>query len=556
MLDSLASRKTIADAIAVLNAQRAVLSDAVVDAALGPLRDKLAELDAAAAPAPTAERRLRQVSVMFLDIVGSTQLSQHLDPEEILLVVDGALAAFTAIVQQHGGEVLQYAGDNLLAAFGANGASEDDAERAVRCGLALLQEAAQHGKAVLQQHGREGFNARVGIHTGSVLRGGGVDDGNSLRGLAVNIAARMEQASSPGRLRISQDTWSQVRGLFDAEALAPITVKGHDEPIASWLVQGEKPRAFLLPARGIEGLETPLIGRAAELAQMTAALDAVLASRQPRALTLLADAGLGKSRLLHELQHHLAAHASSWWLLPARSQPSSALQPYGLLRDMLARRLEIADSDSAEAARVKFVQGLGPWLSEPGDPAPEFIGQLIGLDFSASASVQSLGNDARLLRERALTALRLWWARLAASDGSPVVMLLEDLQWADDASLDALWALRRQAALPVVMVCTARAELAERRPAWAVAERPHSVLSLAALDGPQRRSLTQALLTRLAEPSPALEALIEQQAEGNPFYAEELNKMLLDDGVIVAVAPTALSKAHANSVFSTTCCTK
>ena len=526
------TRQSLADAIAVLDAQRAALSDAVVDAALGPLRDKLAALDAAAAPAPAAERRLRQVSVMFLDIVGSTQLSQHLDPEEIQLVVDGALAAFTTIVLNHGGEVLQYAGDNLLAAFGANGAREDDAERAVRCGLALLQEAATRGKAVWQQHGREGFNARVGIHTGSVLRGGGVDDDNSLRGLAVNIAARMEQASAPGRLRISQDTWAQVRGLFDAEAQAPLSVKGHDTAIASWLVEGEKPRAFMLPARGIEGLETPLIGRATELARMTAALDAVLSSRQPRALTLLADAGLGKSRLLHELQHHVAAHASSWWLMPARSQPSSALQPYGLLRDLVARRLEIADSNSADVARAKLVQGLAPWLCEADDPAPEIIGQLIGLDFSASPAVQSLGQDARLLRERALTALRLWWARLAASDGSPVVLLLDDLHWSDDASLDALESILRDAQSPLLALLCARPALLERRPAWGEGLPSHQCLRLAPLNDAERAELTQLLLQRLSPVPPGLIDMVQHQAEGNPFYAEELVKMLLDQQVI------------------------
>lgn len=534
MTDSPSTRQTLADAIAVLDAQRAVLSDAVVDAALGPLRDKLAALDAAAAAAAatSAERRLRQVSVMFLDIVGSTQLSQHLDPEDIHLVVDGALAAFTTIVQGHGGEVLQYAGDNLLAAFGASGAREDDAERAVRCGLALLQEAALRGAAVLQQYGREGFNARVGIHTGSVLRGGGVDDDNSLRGLAVNIAARMEQASNPGRLRVSQDTWAQVRGLFDAEAQAPITVKGHDAPIASWLVQGEKPRAFLLPARGIEGLETPLIGRATELALMTAALDAVLATRQPRTLTLLADAGLGKSRLLHELQHHLAAHTSSWWLMPARSQPSSALQPYGLLRDLLARRLEIADSDSADVARAKLVQGLTPWLCEPGDPAPEFVGQLIGLDFSDSAAVQSLGNDAGLLRDRALTALRLWWARLAVSDGSPVVLLLDDLHWSDDASLDALESIFKDVQSPLLALLCARPALLERRPAWGEGLPKHQRLTLAPLDDAQRAALTLSLLQRLSPVPQHLIDMVQRQAEGNPFYAEELVKMLLDQQVI------------------------
>jgi len=532
MPDIAASREAIADAIAVLNAQRAMLSDAVVDAALGPLREKLAALDAAAAPAPTAERRLRQVSVMFLDIVGSTQLSQHLDPEEIQTVVDGALAAFTTIVLDHGGEVLQYAGDNLLAAFGANGAREDDAERAVRCGLQLLQEAADRGQAVLRQHGREGFNARVGIHTGSVLRGGGVDDDNSLRGLAVNIAARMEQASAPGRLRISQDTWSQVRGLFDAEAQAPITVKGHDAPIASWLVQGAKPRAFVLQSRAIEGLETPLVGRAAELAVLSDALQAVWATRQPRCLTLVADAGLGKSRLLQEFQHHLAAHESSWWLLPARSLPSGALQPYGLLRDLLARRLDIADSDSADVARAKFVQGLAPWLYEAGDPAPEWLGHLVGLDFSASAAVQSLGSDARLLRDRGLAVLKLWLDRLTASDGSPVVLLLDDLHWSDDASLDALSALLKDVQSPLLALLCARPALLERRPVWGDDLPSHQHMALAPLNDTQCRELTQSLLQRLSPVPPTLAALVERQAEGNPFYAEELVKMLLDQQVI------------------------
>jgi len=122
------------------------------------------------------------------------------------------------------------------------------------------------------------------------------------------------------------------------------------------------------------------------------------------------------------------------------------LQPHGLLSDLLARRLEVADSDSADVARGKLVQGLGPWLGEINDPAPELLGHLIGLDFSDAPAVQRLGGDARLLRDRAVTALRLWLERLAASDGSPVVLLLDDLHWADDASLDALVALLKTTA--------------------------------------------------------------------------------------------------------------
>ena len=194
------------EAIAALQAQRKALGEVLVDAALAPLLEHLAGLDAER-PAEVPLRRLRQVSVLFLDIVGSTQLIEHLEPEDVQSVVDGALAAFTGLVRQHGGEVLRYAGDNIKAAFGADGTREDDAERAVNCGLALLQEAARRGSAVQQAHGLSGFDARVGIHTGAVVRGGGVEQDNSLSGLAVNIAARMEQAAPPGSLRISMDTY-------------------------------------------------------------------------------------------------------------------------------------------------------------------------------------------------------------------------------------------------------------------------------------------------------------------------------------------------------------
>ena len=382
-------------------------------------------------------RHLRQVSVLFLDLVGSTQLIQRLDPEEVQAVVDGALASLAGVVRGHGGEVLRYTGDSLKAAFGARTTHEDDAERAVLCGLELLQATARlrHGQA---EHDQAPLSARVDIHTGPVVRGGGVEDDKSLSGLAVNIAVRMEQTAPADALRISQDTRALVRGVFDAEPQAPITVKGLDDPVATWLVKAAKPRALRLPARGIAGQEAPLVGRADELDRFDAAVQALLADRQPCSLTLLAEAHLGKSRLLREFQHRLSALGQAWWLLPARAQPSGALQPYGLLRDLLRRRQEIADSDGADTARAKFVQGLAPWLAQPNDPAPELLGQLIGLDFSACPAVLRLGTDAQLLLARAVTALRLWLQRLAASDGSPVVLLLDDVHWADDASMDAL----------------------------------------------------------------------------------------------------------------------
>lgn len=516
-------------AIDALESQRAALGDAVVDSALAPLRARFAALMPPSAP----EQQLRQVSVLFLDMVGSTQLAGKLDPETVHDVLDGALRQLSAVVREHEGEVLQYAGDNLMAAFGAAGAREGDAERAVRCGLALLAQGIRLGEQVRLSHGHAGFGVRVGIHTGTVLRGGGVDGDNTLRGQAVHVAARMEQNAPPGGLRISHDTWSLVRGLFDAQPQEPISVKGVEAPVRSWLVERLKPRQLRLLARGIEGQETPLVGRSDELARLLSSFEAVRETQSPRCLTVLADPGVGKSRLLQELQHQLASRTRSAWLLLARMQPASFLQPYGLLRELLAWRLSIADSDNADVARGKLLEGLSPWLNEPQDPPAAALGQLVGIDFGDDPKLVGLRNDARLLRDRALAAMALWLRRLSASDGSPVVLLLDDLQWADDASLDALQQLVHPATGPLLAVIGARRQLVERRPNWGQGLPGHELLNLQPLADAQREELTRALLRHLPVVPPALIALIDEQAEGNPFYAEEIIHMLIDDGAIV-----------------------
>jgi predicted ATPase/class 3 adenylate cyclase len=566
-------------AIAALESQRALLGDAVVDAALGPMREQLARhAGAAAAPAPPREpeqasnhaaahaparspaearppqpeQALKQVAVLFLDVVGSTALSQHLDPEDVHEVMDGALARCTEVVVAHGGKVLQYAGDNLLAAFGAERRQEDDAERAVLCGLALLAEGRELGERVRQAHGHDGCNVRVGIHTGPVLLGGGVDEEGTIRGLTVNIAARMEQTAPVGALRISHDTFLQVRGVFDVQVQPPLMVKGRDEPLLTYLVQRAKPRAFRLATRGIEGVATPMVGRDAELVQLAALLDATATQRTLHAATVVGEPGLGKSRLLRELQGLLEAHAQRFWLLLGRAHQGSRLQPYGLLRDLLAWRLQIADSDGSEVARAKLVEGLVPRLGEQAEAKAHRIGQLIGLDFEQSAHVRGL--EPRLLRTLAFAALHDYLRGLAA-DGAALAMLLEDLHWADDASLDFIAELPKARALPLVLLATARPQLLERRPAWGDGDSAHLTLRLTALNAAQGDDLARALLGRVVEGAQPLHALLVAQAGGNPFYMEELVRMFIDDGVIAVdgeswrVRPGKLSQARVPSTL-------
>ena len=259
-----------------LESQRALLGDVVTDAALGPLRSRLATLRAGPAVQHPAQV-LKHVTILFMDVVGSTSLAQHLDAEEVSAVMDGTLSRGTAVVEAHRGKVLQYAGDSILAAFGADRAAEDDVERAVRCGLALLNLGKALRAEVQAAHGHTSFDFRVGIHSGDVLLGGRVDEEGTIHGIAVNIAARMEQSAPPGGLRISHETYAQVRGVFDVEPQPPLLVKGVDAPLRTYLVLRARPRAFRVATRGIEGVETRMIGREVELQALQAAFECVMA---------------------------------------------------------------------------------------------------------------------------------------------------------------------------------------------------------------------------------------------------------------------------------------
>ena len=528
--------------IAALEAQRTLLGTALVEAALVPLRERLAALGRDPnAPATTGRQSLKQVSILFLDVVESTTLSQYLDPEDVHAIMDHALACFTAIVQAHDGKVLNYAGDSLLAVFGADEVREDDPERAVDAGLALLDEGRRQGERVQAQYRRSGFNVRVGLHTGAVLLGGGIDAEGSIRGFAVNVAARMEQSAPVGTLRISHDTYRHVRGVFDVATQAPIMVKGVDAPLLTYLVQRRKPRAFRVMSRGIEGVETRMVGRDDELEQLQAAFHRLYSERRLSVVTVLGEAGVGKSRLLYEFDNWAEAQPQDFYFFQGRAHPLTQSQPYGLLRDVLTWRLQIADSDSIELARQKFEQGLIPLFAaqdgqEMAQAHTHLLGHLIGLEFTDSPHVKGIAEDGRQIRNRAFHAAAHMLRCVAAQDGAPILLLLDDLHYADEGSLDFLNYLtqvnRDQAMLIVVMTRPTHFKWG----AHATSTVDMRLIVLDALDKSSSRLLVNELLKKLRQIPSALREMIIGGAEGNPFYMEELIKMLVDEGAIVVGA--------------------
>ncbi len=539
-----ATFEQVSAAIAALDAQRMVLGDVVVETALAPLRRQLAELRA---NDRHKNQQLKQVSVVFVDVVGSTAIGQTLGPEEIHALMDGALERFTTVVESLHGRVLQYTGDGMLAAFGSEEVGEDDVEHAIRAGLAIIEDAQGQAPKMRRLYGVPDFNVRAGVHTGTVLLGGGVDADGSIRGATVNVAARMEQSAPPGRLRISYDSYRHVKGLFEVTEQAPIALKGVEQPMRSFLVDRAKPRVFRVANRGIEGVNTRMVGREAELGAVSAAFEFVAASGSARAITIVGDAGIGKSRLLAEFQDTLTMQTC--WLLLARAHPRSALEPYGLLREMLSGQFQFSERDPAADARQKLTDGLARLFPDEGEAPIHLLGHLIGLDFSTSPHVEALLGDERQFTEQAFAAGALCLRRLGQNKA--VVMVLDDLHWADVGSIDFFrHILRSNRDMPLLTLMLTRPTLFEQHADWCEGEAHHTRLDLGLLDKTFSQELAEVLLQRMDEVPDALRALLTGSAEGNPFYMEELVKMLIDDGVIVAepdswrVSPDKLLTAH------------
>ena len=233
-------RENLEQAIEALENQREILGDAVVDAAMVSMREKLSSI--IKEQFATQQRKL--VTVLFMDIVGSTSITQNLDPEITMTIMDTALQRLSNPVIAHGGRVTRYMGDGFLALFGAPVARENEAEMGVRAGLQILSEARAYAEEIESEWQISGFTVRVGICTGLVIVGGDSEAENTIMGPTVNLAARLESAAKPGTVLISQLTYPHIRDLFDFKSLEPITVKGFTDPIQVYQVLQVKPPAF------------------------------------------------------------------------------------------------------------------------------------------------------------------------------------------------------------------------------------------------------------------------------------------------------------------------
>jgi class 3 adenylate cyclase/tetratricopeptide (TPR) repeat protein len=519
---------------------------ALVQAAQRLMPSGLAERIRATQGQVSQERRL--VTILFSDVKGSTALAEGLDPEEVMEIMSGAFDFLIQPIYRYEGTLARLMGDAILAFFGAPIAHEDDPERAICAGLEIVEGAQAYAAMLERERNLRGFNVRVGINTGLVVVG---EVGSDLRveytamGDAVNLASRLEQAAPEGSVLISHDTYRHVRGVFDVLPQEPLTVKGLREPVSTYLVRRLKPRAFRLGTRGVEGIETRMVGREAQLLTLQEAYGDAIEDAETHVVTIVGEAGVGKTRLMDEFLQWAELRPELFYYFKGRAASTAQTVPFFLWRDMLSFRFQILDSDGAATALQKFRAGMAGLL-EP--EKADLVGQLLGFDFSASPAVAALlgsPNFAVLARAYFMQYVRGLVAQ------RPLIMLLEDLQWADDSSLDLVAHLAFEVAdAPVLIVGAARPTLLERRPNWGEGQEAYELLELKPLSKRSTRALVEEILQKVPDVPQTVRDMVVEGAEGNPYYVEELVKMLIEDGVIVpgeetwAVRPERLEQVR------------
>jgi len=482
------------------------------------------------AAAPEADRRL--VTVLFADVSGFTSLSERLDAEDVRAFQNDLFKMLAEVIEQYGGFVEKFVGDAVMAVFGAPVAHEDDPERALRTGLAMLEH--MHGLSARWELCFGGpVKLHIGINSGPVVAGRLGADGDAayaVTGDTVNTAARLLGASEEGQLLVSGATHRLTSHAFAFGPLPPVSLKGKAEPVEVWRVLGlvEAPSSGAGPER--TGLTAPFIGRGDELARMRAAFDRALGGRA-QVVSLLGVAGAGKSRLVAECLAALEAEGRLERASLRRSVCSSfGEQAYGVLRAFLREGYQLEPGEPLASAVAKLCAGLRALGSDEAEAervAP-MLAHVLGL---ASDAMPSHLEPEQLRRQIFLATRRLVERRLQRG---PLVLVVENVHWADTASIELLGFLAdRLDDRPLLILATSRPGF--ETPTVQTALATHTTIRLGPLDQTESAALLDGLLgSRRRDLASGLDALVVERATGNPLYLVEIVRSLVADGALVS----------------------
>jgi class 3 adenylate cyclase/tetratricopeptide (TPR) repeat protein len=484
---------------------------------------------AAAGEAPPEERR--QATVLFADLSGYTAAAERMDPEAVKALVDRTLRLLGEEIERFGGSIDKFIGDNVMGVFGAPVAHEDDPERAVRAGLAMQAAMEGANRQSREKYG-VGFSLRVGINSGEVMAGA-VGDRYTVMGDAVNVAARLQAAGRPESVTVGGSTYRASKEAISYERLEPLTLKGKEEPVPAWEATG----VLAEPRRGPARAQTPLIGREEEAGLLASLVERVENEGRPHLVTVIGQAGVGKSRLLRELMSTLAESDDPPTIRRGQCPPYGSGIAYWALAEVLNDEFEIRDTDTPDAAWEKLRSGVTELMSELDDEAS---GQrnaallAIPLGLEPPEELQQPEPDPQRMREALFSAARA--AVEAIARRRPLVLAIDDIHWADEGMLDLIDHLTRWVRAPLLLVCLTRDELLERRPGWGGGRRNATTIALEPLTEDETRELVAALMPATENGTGDVVPEVAERSGGNPLFAEEMVNRLLEEETVEAQA--------------------
>jgi class 3 adenylate cyclase/tetratricopeptide (TPR) repeat protein len=471
----------------------------------------------AAARRPGDEER-KVVTVLFCDLVGFTARSDQADPEDVGAMLRPYHVRLRQEIERFGGTLDKFIGDAVMAVFGAPSSHEDDPERAVRCAARMLE-------AIAELNATQpalALSVRIGITTGEalvVLQPGGETEG--VVGDIVNTASRLQGVAPVNGILVGEGTWRATRGPFEYEELEPVRVKGKAQPLPVWrLVRARSRLGVDVDQRPV----APLIGRDAELDLLKRCYARTLRKRSVQLVTLLGEPGLGKSRLIHEFARQVDDHQELVSWRQGRCLPYGDGITFWALGEIVKAQAGILESDPSTQVAAKLDSALQALVGRASDR--EWLRARL-------APLLGLSNDEGPGTDQA--ELFAAWRRVieAMAASGPLVLVVEDLHWADAALLQFLkYLIDSSAAIALLVIAAARPELLDRHPGWNEQRPNASSITLSPLTDTDTTALIAALLDQPVLPT-EVQALLLERAGGNPLYAEEFARLLTDRGLLV-----------------------